>query len=91
MITMITMPIMTKLAITAYKNSGKFYGEKIIETHSDIELYEEQVMAELIAKSGVPLPTDGFIVVDDLPGGTGFHKHLYRANDLIELLKSKGN
>lgn len=88
---MITMPIMTKLAITAYKDTGKFYGEKTIETHGDIELYAEQAMAELIAKSEVPLPTDGFIVVDDLPGGTGFHKHLYRANDLIELLKSKSN
>ena len=86
---MITMPIMTKLAITAYKNNGKFYGEEIIETHGDIELYEEQAMAELIAKSGVPLLTDGFIVVDDLPGGTGFHKHLYKVNELIDLLESK--
>lgn len=80
---------MTKLAITVYKDTGKFYAEETIETHKNIELYETQTMAELIAKSGIPLLTDGFILVDDLPGGTGFHKHLYKVNDLIDLLESK--
>lgn len=76
---------MTKLHVTAYKDTGKFYTSEDIECPDDIPLHDTKAIAELVAAK-LPLLENGFIHIQDNPGGAGFHDHLFRANELRTML-----
>lgn len=75
------MTKMTKLKFTAYKENGKFYSEGNVETAETVKLFETEKIAQM-AKQAVPFLEDGFVLVQDVDDGVGFHNHLFRANEL---------
>lgn len=49
-----------KVVITAYKGTGKFYTDEVVELPEDKNIYDMDVLAE-VARQSVPLLSGGFV------------------------------
>lgn len=74
---------MVKIKANVYKDTGKFYTETEIITEKQINLFETKEFIALLKENGVPFIENGFIVVNDLEDGEGFHNHLFKCNEFI--------
>ncbi len=74
---------MLKVKIMVFKNTGKFYTGGIATNEVDIPLWKDE-FKEFI-KNNIPVRcmTDGYIVVEDIDDGEGFHVALYKSEELL--------
>ena len=77
-----------KVVMTAYKDTGKFYEDAIVDMPDDIYLHHTKRIAHIVARH-VPMLTGGYVHIrltdeEAAKPGANFFNHLFP----VEVLKS---
>lgn len=73
---------MMHINIRVFNDTGKYYAEAEATSPTVIPLWDDRFKE--FVREHLPARCDGgFVVVNDMPDGEGFHFKLYRADDLF--------
>lgn len=80
---------MTKIRITMYKDSGKYYTDEVVTSEKNMFEWSDEFKRFVVDNLPATL-SEGYIVVEDMPDGHGFHNVLYKTSELLLYVFNQG-